>query len=62
MFSGNSHSEEQTNPDRLTASIFAGPELRRVEVAGGQGVSGKRWPFRPDMSDQQVNKHRGGAQ
>lgn len=39
----------------MTASIFAGPE-----AAGGQEVSGaRRWPFRPDKTDLQVNKHRG---
>lgn len=30
-----------------------------MEAAGGQEVSGKRWPFIPDRTDQQVNKHRG---
>ncbi|CAB1442874.1 unnamed protein product [Pleuronectes platessa] len=36
-------------------TIFAGPERRRVEAAGGQEVSrAERWPFSPDMSDQQT--------
>lgn len=31
-----------------------------MEAAGGQRVSGaKRWPFRLDMADLQVNKQRG---
>lgn len=31
-----------------------------MKAAGGQEVSGaRRWPFRPDMTDLQVNKHRG---
>lgn len=37
----------------MTGSIFAGPE-----AAGGQEVRGARqWPFRPDKTDLQVNKH-----
>lgn len=42
----------------MTGSIFAGPE-----AAGGQEVSGARlWPFRPDKTDLQVNKHAEAAQ
>lgn len=42
----------------MTGSIFAGPE-----AAGGQEVSGvRRWPFRPDKADLQVNKHTEAAQ
>lgn len=42
----------------MTGPIFAGPE-----AAGGQEVSGaRRWPFRPDKTDPQVNKHTEAAQ